>query len=85
MKFKIIPVTDFRQNCTLIWDENNLDAVIVDPGGEAAKLIAEIEKRSLNLHYILLTHGHFDHVGACAEIAAHFRCPFMARKKKMNF
>lgn len=52
MKFEIIPVTDFRQNCTLIWDEKTLDAVIVDPGGEADKLIAEVEKRSLNLQYI---------------------------------
>ncbi|HGJ5872936.1 MULTISPECIES: MBL fold metallo-hydrolase [Arsenophonus] len=85
MKFEIIPVTDFRQNCTLIWDEKSLDAVIVDPGGEVAKLIAEIEKRSLNLHYILLTHGHFDHVGGCAEIAAHFSVPIYGPQKEDEF
>ncbi|SPP31038.1 putative metallo-hydrolase [Arsenophonus endosymbiont of Aleurodicus floccissimus] len=85
MKFDIIPVTDFKQNCTLIWDEKSLDAVIVDPGGELAKLIAEITKRSLNLQYILLTHGHFDHVGGCAELAAHFSVPIYGPQKEDEF
>lgn len=85
MKFEIIPVTDFMQNCTLIWDEKSLDAVIVDPGGEVTKSIAEIEKRALNLHYILLTHGHFDHVGGCAEIAAHFSVPIYGPQKEDEF
>ena len=85
MKFEIIPVTDFRQNCTLIWDEKTLDAVIVDPGGEADKLIAAVEKRSLNLQYTLLTHGHFDHVGACAELAAQFSVPIYGPQKEDEF
>ncbi|MFS1538174.1 MAG: MBL fold metallo-hydrolase [Candidatus Phlomobacter fragariae] len=85
MKFEIIPVTNFMQNCMLIWDEKSLDAVIVDPGGEAEKLIAKIEKRSLNLQYILLTHGHFDHVGACAEIAAYFSVPIYGPQKEDEF
>lgn len=85
MKFDIIPVTDFKQNCTLIWDKKSLDAVIVDPGGEVAKLIAEITKRSLNLQYILLTHGHFEHVGGCAELAAHFSVPIYGPQKEDAF
>ncbi|WP_063655336.1 MBL fold metallo-hydrolase [Candidatus Arsenophonus triatominarum] len=85
MKFDIIPVTDFKQNCTLIWDEKSLDAVIVDPGGEVAKLITEITKRSLNLQYILLTHGHFDHVGGCAELVAHFSVPICGPQKEDEF
>lgn len=39
MNYMIIPVTPFQQNCQVIWDENTMEAVIVDPGGEAEKLI----------------------------------------------
>lgn len=49
MKYTIIPVTPFMQNCHVIWDENTLDAVVVDPGGEAEKLISAIENLGLKL------------------------------------
>ncbi|MBS9431096.1 MBL fold metallo-hydrolase [Photorhabdus hainanensis] len=75
MKYQIIPVTAFMQNCTLIWNEESKEAAIVDPGGEAEKLIAEIERRGLKLTQILLTHGHFDHVGATVEVAKYFNVP----------
>ena len=63
MNIEIIPVTAFQQNCSLIWDENN-NATIIDPGGEADKLIKRIEELGLNLQVILLTHGDLDHVSA---------------------
>ena len=54
MKYTIIPVTPFMQNCQVIWDENTLEAVVVDPGGEAEKIISAIESRGLKLTKILL-------------------------------
>ena len=69
MKFETIPVTTFQQNCTLVWCEKSNQAAIIDPGGEAADLIKEIEKRGLKLETVLLTHGHIDHVGAAKEVA----------------
>ena len=71
MNIEIIPVTAFQQNCSLIWDENN-NAAIIDPGGEADKLIKRIEELGLNLQVILLTHGHLDHVGAAEKLKQHF-------------
>ncbi|WP_434525241.1 MBL fold metallo-hydrolase [Photorhabdus asymbiotica] len=85
MKYQIIPVTAFMQNCTLIWNEETKEAAIVDPGGEAAKLIAEIENRGLKLTQILLTHGHFDHVGATAEVAKHFNVPVYGPQQEDAF
>lgn len=85
MKYKIISVTSFMQNCTIIWDEKSLDAVIIDPGGETEKLISEIERYSLNLQYILLTHAHFDHIGSCAEIATYFSSPIYGPQKEDQF
>ncbi|TCP93540.1 glyoxylase-like metal-dependent hydrolase (beta-lactamase superfamily II) [Cricetibacter osteomyelitidis] len=71
MKLDIIPVTAFQQNCTLVWDEQK-NAAIIDPGGEAEKLIRRIEELGLNLKVILLTHGHLDHVGAAMKLKQHF-------------
>ncbi|MXN88685.1 MBL fold metallo-hydrolase [Pasteurella canis] len=72
MNIEIIPVTAFQQNCSLIWDEDK-NAAIIDPGGEADKLIKRIIELELNLKAILLTHGHLDHVGAAPKIKQHFQ------------
>ena len=44
------------------------DAAIIDPGGNHKRLLMELEQRGLKLGYILLTHGHFDHIGAVAPL-----------------
>ena len=71
MNIEIIPVTAFQQNCSLIWDDEK-NAAIIDPGGEAEKLIGRIEELGLNLEAILLTHAHLDHVGATEQVKQHF-------------
>ena len=68
LKFEVIPVTQFAQNCSLIWCDETNQAALIDPGGEAEKLLAAIARRGLTLTHILLTHGHLDHVGAAAEL-----------------
>ncbi|MGO2304019.1 MAG: MBL fold metallo-hydrolase [Providencia sp.] len=85
MKYTIIPVTPFMQNCHVIWDENSMEAVIVDPGGEAEKLISAIESRGLKLTKILLTHGHSDHIGASATLSKHFSVPIYGPQKEDAF
>ena len=71
MNIEIIPVTAFQQNCSLIWDDEK-NAAIIDPGGEAERLIGRIEELGLNLEAILLTHAHLDHVGAAEQVKQHF-------------
>lgn len=75
MDFRIIPVTPFQQNCTLLWCELTRRAAIVDPGGEPERILAAVEELQLEPESILLTHGHLDHVGASAEIAERLGIP----------
>ena len=75
MKFQIIPVTPFQQNCTLMWDENTNKAAVVDPGGDIAKIAAVIEQKGLTLEKVLVTHGHLDHCGGAKALADQFGVP----------
>lgn len=69
MDFRILPVTPFQQNCTLIWCEHSRRAAIIDPGGEAERIQTLVAKLDLQPEFILLTHGHVDHVSGSADLA----------------
>ncbi len=64
--FTVGPV---QENTFLINRQGSERALIVDPGEEAPRLLAQIEEAGLTLDGILLTHTHFDHVGAVAPLA----------------
>jgi glyoxylase-like metal-dependent hydrolase (beta-lactamase superfamily II) len=68
LKAAVVPVTPFQQNCTILWDDVTLEAVVVDPGGEVAHIIKTLEHMKLQLTTILLTHGHMDHAGGADEL-----------------
>lgn len=65
---RLLPVTPFAQNCSLLWDQESRDGVLIDPGGEAKKLLAECDKLGVNIKEIWLTHGHLDHAGGAQDI-----------------
>src|SRR5680860_433269 len=69
MDVRMFTVGPVQQNCFLFRREERSDALIVDPGEEAPKLLAAIEALGVELAGILLTHTHFDHVGAVAPVA----------------
>ncbi|WP_089727666.1 MBL fold metallo-hydrolase [Candidatus Thiosymbion oneisti] len=75
MRFKIIPVTLFQQNCTLLWCDETGHAAVVDPGGETTRVLAAIQEAEVEPVKILLTHGHLDHVGGAAELAERLDLP----------
>ncbi len=75
MKYQMIPVTAFAQNCSLLWCEKTRQAAVVDPGGDLDKVLAVIEREQLQLTKILLTHAHIDHAGAVAELVARCALP----------
>ena len=75
LKYKIIPVTHYQQNCTLIWCDKSNKAALIDPGGDVEKLLAAVESQGVELEKIILTHGHMDHVGGTAELIEHLSLP----------
>jgi hydroxyacylglutathione hydrolase len=69
MRVKVVPVTPFEQNCSVLWCERSRKAAVVDPGGDLERVLAVLDAEGLQLEKILLTHGHLDHAGATAELA----------------
>ncbi|MCT8996804.1 MBL fold metallo-hydrolase [Chelativorans intermedius] len=68
LKAAIVTVTPFQQNCTILFDEEEKRAVVVDPGGEVDRIRAAIERAGLTVEAIWLTHGHIDHAGGAMEL-----------------
>lgn len=77
MKYHIMPVTAFSQNCSLVWCEQTGEAALVDPGGEAQRLRQEVAPLGVTVKEIWLMYGHLDHVGAASELAAFYRVPIV--------
>lgn len=75
MKFRVIPVTPFEQNCTLLWCEKTRRGAVVDPGGDVPRILAAITDEGVTVVKLLLTHGHIDHAGAAAELAEILNVP----------
>ncbi|MEO9169311.1 MAG: MBL fold metallo-hydrolase, partial [Aestuariivirga sp.] len=75
LSLRIIPVTPFQQNCSLVWDEDTKQAAVVDPGGDLHLIEAAIAEAGVTVEKILLTHGHVDHAGGAADLARKLNVP----------
>lgn len=69
MLIKTLPVGQLETNCYVVTNENTLECVVIDPGDESNTILDYIEDNSLKCMAIMLTHGHFDHTGACETVA----------------
>ena len=68
LKGAVVPVTAFQQNCSILWDDESKQGVVVDPGGDVDRILAAIEQSGASIEQIWLTHGHLDHAGGAAEL-----------------
>jgi len=69
MRYLVIPVTPFEQNCTIFWCEKTRQAVVIDPGGDIERIQRALREENLTLAKILVTHGHIDHAGGVAALS----------------
>ena len=74
LNMKHLALGAYQTNCYLVWDENSSTCVVIDPGYEAKTVLLEAKKLGKEISAVLLTHGHFDHVGAVKDLAAETDC-----------
>ncbi|MCR5653328.1 MAG: MBL fold metallo-hydrolase [Ruminococcus sp.] len=72
-------------NCFLITDEATGDMLVVDPGDKSKALIDEINNSSGELKYVILTHGHYDHIGYAKQLAEMFSAKIICGKYTNEF
>lgn len=84
MKIKRFAIGGLEANCYIIYQNEGGSCYVVDPGGEAQKIINFIDENKLNLEGILLTHHHYDHVGGVNKIKAAKGCPVYLHRNDMD-
>ncbi len=70
-------VGELQMNCYLFGCAKTREAVIIDPGGDAAQIIEAAETAGASVKMILLTHGHYDHIGGLNEMRGKYGCPVL--------
>ena len=68
MIFDTIPVEPIETNCCLLGDETENVCALVDPGGSPKQVLEMVRESGLELKMVLLTHAHYDHVGAIPDL-----------------
>jgi len=78
------PVGFLGCNCVILGDEESGDAIVVDPGGDHAKILARLEALGLRCTVIIHTHTHFDHVGATGDVQNATGAPTMLHEADLD-
>jgi len=76
VRIETITVGMFAMNCYLIYDDESGEGILIDPGGEAVRIIGIVDDHRLNVSMIINTHCHIDHVAETKTIQDHFGIPF---------
>ena len=61
-------VGPFASNCYIVGSQSNKEGMIIDPGDEAKQILKRVKDLELDIKFIVLTHGHIDHIGALKEV-----------------
>lgn len=79
-----LPLGDYQTNCYIVSQPDNSNCVVIDPGYDAFLIEEKLSELGLECEAILLTHGHFDHVGAVRDLVATFGCPVYLRQEELS-
>lgn len=85
IKINLFPLGPIQVNTYLVWDEESNRAFLVDPGIYLKQVEDKIKEEKLNLQYIILTHGHGDHIGGVEEFKErHPRAEIVCHKDELE-
>ena len=84
IKIRTLPLGAYQTNTYLVWEENSPTCVVIDPGYEPDTILDEAKKLGKEITAVLLTHGHFDHVGGVRELAAETGCPVYLHEAELS-
>lgn len=73
VRVETLRVGEYAMNCYIVENTDTREAVIVDPGADAGRIFASVDGRKPAA--VLLTHGHYDHIGAADEVCARYGIP----------
>ena len=77
LQVAIVPVTQFQQNCAIIWDVETMQAGVFDPGGNVDRIMSKIRQLKVTVEAIFLTHGHIDHAGGAMDLKQVLNVPIV--------
>ena len=81
MFFRCLPVGILQVNCYVVACPKTKHAAVIDPGADSDTILSVIERNNLDVKYILLTHGHPDHIGANTAIKQWSGAPILIHKE----
>ena len=84
MEVKTMPLGAYQTNCYLAWGDNADSCVVIDPGYTPEIILSEAKKQNKTIAAVLLTHGHFDHVGGVRELAERVGCPVYIHEQELS-
>jgi glyoxylase-like metal-dependent hydrolase (beta-lactamase superfamily II) len=85
LKVESLIVGPLFSNCYIVWDEDEKQGVVIDPGDDAGDILDTIKRLGIKIKYVLATHGHFDHVGAVTPLRKKLDVDFLAHEDDFFF
>ena len=84
MNILTLPLGSYQTNCYIAWGDDTDSCIVIDPGYEPETIWAEVKHLGKTVAAILLTHGHFDHVGGVRWLAMETDCPVYLHRGELS-
>ncbi|MDI9567594.1 MAG: MBL fold metallo-hydrolase [Bacillota bacterium] len=81
MEIKVYVLGELATNCYLVICRDSKEAIVIDPGGDPAPVLDELEREGLKLRYIINTHGHMDHIEGNQSLQEATGAPILIHKE----
>jgi hydroxyacylglutathione hydrolase len=81
MILKTLIVGELETNCYILGDESSKEGIVIDPGGDFKLIEKALKELNLDVKYIVLTHGHSDHIGVLSELKKYTGAQILIHKE----